>query len=294
MRTITDNLIEMSKDIQNLLNDLLMNYSSINFWNKNRPGDSIIIMSVSGNCAYRKLTEQGRQVQAQLLEKYRRFYEVINVLLRNQPKDTLAELSKVNKILLNTIEQNNNTWCKNTTEALDKAVQALKMQCKLLNRLYDPFEGEVIFVPDTNALIYNPNLESWTFLECPQFSVFLLPTVLSELDLLKINHRNVEVRNKSESLIRRIKEYRRRGKLTTGVTVVKGRIKIQSIAIEPDMNTSLPWLDPDNKDDRILAGVIEVMRARPRSIVKAVSRDINFQNKAEFANIPFEEPPTTD
>jgi len=292
MRTITDNLIEMSEDIQNLLNDLLMNYSSI--YNVNKPGDSIVLISPSGDYAYEKLTEQGRQVQAELLEKYHRFYELVNVLLRNQPKDTLVELSKVNKILLNTIEQNNKTWCKNTTEALDKAVQALKMQCKFLNRLYDPFEGEVIFVPDTNALIYNPNLESWTFLECPQFSLFLLPTVLSELDLLKINHRNVEVRNKSESLIRRIKEYRRRGKLTTGVTVVKGRIKIQSIAIEPDMNTSLPWLDPDNKDDRILAGVIEVMRARPRSIVKAVSRDINFQNKAEFANIPFEEPPATD
>jgi len=293
MRTITDNLIEMSEDIHNLLNDLLMNYSSIYFWNKNRSGDSIVIISTSGDYAYEKLTEQGRQVQAELLENYHRFYELINVLLRNQPKDTLAELSKSNKILLNIIEQND-TWCKNTTEALDKAVQALKMQCKLLNRLYDPFEGEVIFVPDTNALIYNPNLELWTFLEYPQFSVFLLPTVLSELDLLKINHRNDEVRNKSESLIRRIKEYRRRGKLTTGVTVVKGRIKIQSIAIEPDMNASLPWLDPDNKDDRILAGVIEVMRARPRSIVKAVSRDINFQNKAEFANIPFEEPPAPD
>lgn len=293
MRTITDNLIEMSEDIQNLLNDLLMNYSSIYLWNKNRPGDSIVLISTSGDYVYEKLTEQGRQVQAELLEKYHRFYELINVLLINQPKDTLAELSKLNKILLNIIEQNN-TWCKNTTEALDKAVQALKMQCKLLHRLYDPFEGEVIFVPDTNALIYNPNLESWIFLEYPQFSVFLLPTVLSELDLLKINHRNDEVRNKSESLIRRIKEYRRRGKLTTGVSVVKGRIKIQSIAIEPDMNASLPWLDPDNKDDRILAGVIEVMRARPRSIVKAVSRDINFQNKAEFANIPFEEPPAPD
>ena len=292
MRTITDNLIEMSKDIQNLLNDLLMNYSSI--YNINKPGNSIVLISPSGDYAYEKLTEQGRQVQAQLLEKYLHFHEVINVLLRNQPKDTLAELSKANKILLNTIEQNNKTCCKKTTEALDKAVQALKMQCKLLNRLYDPFEGEVTFVPDTNALISNPNLESWTFLGCPQFSLFLLPTVLSELDLLKINHRNVEVRNKSESLIRRIKEYRRRGKLTTGVTVVKGRIKIQSMATEPDMNTSLPWLDPDNKDDRILAGVIEVMRARPRSIVKAVSRDINFQNKAEFANIPFEEPPATD
>ena len=292
MRTITDNLIEMSKDIQNLLNDLLMNYSSI--YNINKPGNSIVLISPSGDYAYEKLTEQGRQVQAQLLEKYLHFHEVINVLLRNQPKDTLAELSKANKILLNTIEQNNKTCCKKTTEALDKAVQALKMQCKLLNRLYDPFEGEVTFVPDTNALISNPNLESWTFLGCPQFSLFLLPTVLSELDLLKINHRNVEVRNKSKSLIRRIKEYRRRGKLTAGVTIVEDRIKIQSIAIEPDMKASLPWLDPNNKDDRILAGVIEVMRARPRSIVKAVSRDINFQNKAEFANIPFEEPPATD
>ena len=294
MRTITDNLIKMSEDIQNLLNDLLMNYSSIYFWNKNRPGDSIVIMSTSGDYAYEKLTEQGRQVQAELLEKYHRFYELVNVLLKNQPKDTLAELSESKKILLDIIEQQNNTWYKNTKEAFDEAVQALKIQCNLLSRLYDPSEGEVIFVPDTNALINNPNLESWTFLEYPQFSVFLLPTVLSELDLLKINHRNDEVRNKSESLIRRIKEYRRRGKLTDGVTVIKGRIKIQSIAIEPDMKASLPWLVPDNRDDRILAGVIEVMRARPRSIVKAVSCDINFQNKAEFANIPFEEPPATD
>lgn len=77
MRTITDNLIEMSEDIQKLLNDLLMNYSSIYFWNRNRPGDSIVIISASGDYAYKKLTEQGRQVQAELLEKYHRFYELV-------------------------------------------------------------------------------------------------------------------------------------------------------------------------------------------------------------------------
>ena len=57
------------------------------------------------------------------------------------------------------------------------------------------------------------------------------------------------------------------------------------------MDSSLPWLDSNNNDDRLLAGVIEVMRTRPRSPVLAVSRDINFQNKAEFSNIPFVEPP---
>jgi hypothetical protein len=37
--------------------------------------------------------------------------------------------------------------------------------------------------------------------------------------------------------------------------------------------------------------VIEVMRMKPRSAVLLVTRDINLQNKAEFANIPFVEPP---
>ena len=115
--------------------------------------------------------------------------------------------------------------------------------------------------------------------------------MLSELDLLKINHRNENVRKKAETIIRKIKEFRRRGKLTEIVTVVKNKIMIQAMAIEPDMKTTLQWLDPDNNDDRILAGVIEIMRVRPRSLVTAVSRDINFQNKAEFAAVPYEEPP---
>jgi predicted ribonuclease YlaK len=160
-----------------------------------------------------------------------------------------------------------------------------------LDRLYDSSGGEAIYVPDTNALLHNPNLESWAFSETSKFTVILLTTVLSELDLLKVSHRNEEIRKKAETFIRILKEYRRRGKLTTGVTIVKDKIKIQAIALEPNMKVSLPWLDPGNNDDRILAGVIEVMCDRPRSLVMAVSRDINFQNKAEFANIPFVEPP---
>ena len=160
-----------------------------------------------------------------------------------------------------------------------------------MNRLYDSTNGETKYVPDTNALIYNPDLESWAFSETPKFTIVLLPTVLSELDKLKMNHRNEEVRKKVEKLIRKIKEYRRRGSLISGVTLVKDKIKIQAIAVEPDIESSLPWLDSDNNDDRLLAGVIEVLRARPHSPVLIVSRDINFQNKAEFANIPFLEPP---
>jgi len=63
------------------------------------------------------------------------------------------------------------------------------------------------------------------------------------------------------------------------------------IATEPSVETTLPWLDLENNDDRFLAAVIEVMRNRPRSPVIIISRDINLQNKAEFARVPFVEPP---
>jgi hypothetical protein len=288
MRTVVENLKEMADEIQNLLESLLLNHSSIYLWNK--PGGSVAVISVRGNYGYKELGEEGRQIQAQLLEEYRRFYALLTVLSKDQPKDTLKELSKADTVLLRTIEQNH-TWCTNTQEALDKAIQGLQTQLQLLNRLYDSANGEVTYVPDTNTLLYNPDLEAWVFPETAKFMIVLLPTVLSELDSLKVNHRNEGVRTKAEKLIRKMKEYRRRGRLTSGVTLVKNKSKIQAVALEPDMEASLPWLDPDNNDDRLLAGVIEVMQARPRSPVMAISRDINFQNKAEFANLPFVEPP---
>ncbi|MCK4543561.1 MAG: hypothetical protein KAU17_15125 [Spirochaetales bacterium] len=288
MQTVTENLKCIADDIQNLLEDLLLKHSSIYLWNT--PGGAVVFVSTYGNYAYNELNEEGRQIQAKLLEEYRRFYSLLTVLLKEQPKDTLKKLSRSDTVLTRTIEQNK-TWCKNTQEAFDKAAQALQAEFELLSRLFDPSEEESIYVPDTNALLYNLNIESWAFPSIPKFTIVLLPTVLSELDFLKVNHRNDDVRKKAETIIRKIKEYRRRGKLTETVTVVKDKIMLQAIAIEPDMETTLQWLDPENNDDRILAGVIEIMRVRPRSIVTAVSRDINFQNKAEFAAVPYEEPP---
>jgi len=119
----------------------------------------------------------------------------------------------------------------------------------------------------------------------------LIPTVLSELDELKVNHRNEAVRSKADTLIHQIKEYRRRGKLADGVPLNNGISSIVSIAAEPIMNESLPWFDPNNKDDRILASLLELIQIYPNSPIILVSRDINIQNKAEFAHFPFVEPP---
>jgi predicted ribonuclease YlaK len=81
------------------------------------------------------------------------------------------------------------------------------------------------------------------------------------------------------------------GRLADGVVIRKGLSEVFTLATEPRMEESLPWLDAHNKDDQILATVIEVMRIWPRSNVQLVTRDINLQNKADYANVPFVEPP---
>jgi len=174
------------------------------------------------------------------------------------------------------------------------AKAAIEKQVNMLQRLFDGSSGKITLVPDTNALLYNSSLDKWRFKEYVHFVLLLLPTVMSELDKLKIEHRNEDVRKKSESLIRQIKEFRRRGKLFDGVTLAKGVSEIASIAIEPKMDESLPWLDPANNDDRLLAGVIEVMRQRPHSPVILITRDINLTNKADFARVPVIDPPDPD
>ena len=92
-------------------------------------------------------------------------------------------------------------------------------------------------------------------------------------------------------MIGRIKGYRARGRLTEGVTLRRDRSSIRALAVEPRRVEALGWLDFENRDDRILASVIEVMRLSPARAVTLVTRDLNLQNKAEFARVPFIEPP---
>jgi hypothetical protein len=288
MKTVVDNMRDLGDQVRLKLESLLLEHSSLHQWNRNN--DGIVFISVYGDCFYGELGVSGRRRQASLLEEYRLFHALFETLLRHQPEDVLKRFSDSHTTILRTIEQQQ-TWCRTTEEANLRASDAIVAQQELLEYLYDPAEGAMIYVPDTNALLYNPQIEKWEFEEGDKFVVALAPTVVSELDSLKINHRNEEVRKKSESIIRRLKELRRRGRLSEGVTLVSNKSDIMAISVEPDIGLSLPWLDPSNNDDRFLASVIELMRSRPRSIVIAVSRDLNLQNKAEFARVPFVEPP---
>lgn len=288
--TVLKNLTEEAKRIRSLLEELLT-YSSIERWNYNDGG----VLFIGGDYSWEPLNEQGRQIQAKVLEEYRRFYSILKTLLREQPRDTLDKLEESNKAIIQNIEQTEVTYSPTAQVGFEKIFQALDLQIELANRLYG-ISDDVVFVPDTNALLFNAELTTWRFDGISKFKIVFTPPILSELDALKVNHRAESVREKSEKVIKLIKECRRRAvainlKLSDGVPLVKGVSEIIAVATEPDLSKSLSWLDAQNNDDRLLANVIEVMRLYPRSSVILVTRDINLQNKAEFANLPFIEPP---
>lgn len=289
MRTVAERVRDTAGLIEADLAVLLRKHSSLRFWNRHLPG---VVVVAAGDYTWAELDEPGRRLQAKLVERYRRFCDVVRVLLREQPPATLRELRQYEERVRRAVEQNGFSHKADIEVVLADAAQALSQQARLIGRLYHPgAEGEAVFVPDTNALLYNPQLESWRFAEAPTFMLVLTPTIVSELDELKVNHRVEDVRKKAETLIRVIKGYRARGSLADGVPLVTGVSRVMARAVEPTAEQSLPWLDFKNNDDRFIASAIEVMRTTPQAAVAIVTRDLNLQNKAEFADLPFVEPP---
>lgn len=273
--SIAQNLKNLSSELQKRLEDL-KRYSCRN-----------------SSEYFQTLTPEGRSVQLRLREDYKHYFELLRVLFIKHPESTNDQLQKSHDKILRAID-NKVTWVNHSCNNIfASALEALEHQIELLNEAFKLEKSRFMFIPDTNALIYNHILKDWYFDKISTFYILLLPTVLSELDKLKINHRNENVREKSKSLINQLKEYRRRGDLNkdVGVSIVKDKIYIQSKAIEPDFNNSLSWLDSTNNDDRIIAGFLEVMRQQTNSSVILVTSDINLQNKAAFACLPFTEPP---
>ena len=287
-KTTLDNLEDIAENISDLMEHLLLNYSSLYFWNTTL--EFVFIISPDGNYAFRKLNQEGRQIQSRLSDEYRKFYSILTCLLRQQSEDSLNTLKREDEHIMSIIEQRI-TWHKDTREALNQSQKGLDIQLNLLKRLYDYSESNPTFVPDTKALLYNHILEDWKFPDTTRFTIALTPPVLEELNELKYNRIDDNIRNKAESLINQYNEYGRRGKITEGITLVNGASKLLSMASEPNMNEAMSWLDQNSKCDRFLASFIELTRIRPHSPVILVTRDINMQNNAKFNCVAFIEPP---
>jgi hypothetical protein len=110
-----------------------------------------------------------------------------------------------------------------------------------------------VAVPDTNALLLNPAMEAWN-LGRARVVVTVLPQVIAELDSKKMDPK---VGEKAKGLIRRFKEYDRRGNTLDGVPLA-GRVVFREMADDPTFDGAPTWLSKRNADDRILAGALDL------------------------------------
>lgn len=285
VKTVIEILNQDCEQLKKLFEELILKYSKIYRWNE--PGDFI---SSAYPYSWKELPDKGKQQQSRIFKEYLHFAERSRLLLLNQPSDYVASFDESKNEIIAIINQES-TYLSTKEKALSEVCKNLDNQNKLLDNIYNQSSGRILYVPDTNALLTNPRIEQWRFADVSEFEIILTPTVLSELDKLKITYKVESVREKAEGLIRQIKGYRGRGKLNDGVPLVNGISTLKSIAVEPNFNKTLSWLDSSNDDDRILASFIEVMKIYPNSPIIIVTNDINMQNKAEFAGIPFVEPP---
>jgi len=215
MDTVASLLKKRTDELKLLAKELLENHSSILFQDEKYLGESLVLMPTSD--FWGPLDTEGNRIRSQLKDKYSKLYSTVKVLLKSQPDEVVCELEKHNETLHNIVEQDYHTWLTNTAEAAKSFNESMDALIGLIDGLYDSAEGTIIYVADTNALLFNLDLEKWEFDECTKFTIIITPTVLSELDKLKINRNNENVRNKAEGLVSRIKGYRSRGKLSDGV-----------------------------------------------------------------------------
>jgi predicted ribonuclease YlaK len=186
-----------------------------------------------------------------------------------------------------------NGWDHSIPSTVEQALQKLRSTFAELQALLDLAVhggGELLAVPDTGVLLRDPDPAAYaTVIGTATYTVVLLPTVLSELDDLKDRGRTPEIRDAAESAVRRLKGFRDRGDLRTGVKV-QGNVRLKAEHRECNPRDVLGWLDPTVPDDRILGAALDLQSRAPASSVVLVTTDFNLENKAAVAGLPFVEP----
>jgi hypothetical protein len=232
------------------------------------------------------------QLRLQLCLKvaYDAWFERFNLLFRSSPNKLEKQIKDSHEKIVAWIELGSNYEIRPSREA---NIESARKACRPFYEFLDLHHGpsEVVLIPDTNALTDNPDpLNYKSIAESRIFTFLLLPTVLSELDNLRIFARDQAYREKVAKVIRRIKGWRKQGSLSEGITLHR-TITVRAVAREPNVRETLGWLDPRNNDDRIIASALEVQAAAPTVVIILVTSDINLQNKADAAKLPYSETP---
>lgn len=237
------------------------------------------------SCAWKKLTVQQEKQHIKISKQYKSLIQILDNLIVEHATDRIDER-------YNIIKKEFQTWVlleKNfkLENSLNTNRKYFLESVNLLREIIDLLQSEVklIIVPDTNALLIEPDpIKYKEIIKEKSFTFILLPIIISELDKLKINHEKDQLKEKAKKLIKRIKGWRSQGNITEGVTLDK-TISLKAEVIEPNFKKMPSFLNIDNNDDNIIMYILDIQRRFPSAIVILVSKDINMQNKAEHVMI---------
>lgn len=233
------------------------------------------------------LDQETKRMQADIYNEYKHLFEIGKAILTKALPENKKRYDQESNTILEMVEQNYLTWYKTIQEAIKALRESLNIQTEAISSVHGRIGEGSLFIPDTNVFIKSPNFHEYRITE--NCNIILLPSVLCELDKLKVEHSNANVRKKANAAIKNIKEYRRRGSLFNGVKITD-KITAFSVAAEPKFEGKPGWLDPNNEDDRFLASCFEVASNYPDSEITILTLDINMQNKAEFAFFDYIDP----
>jgi hypothetical protein len=256
---------------------------------RNDPNSGIIFMVNPFH--WRPLPIEHRTTQARLLGRYRHWYELFYRCHAQHSSDVRDKINTANTYILGAIELKSD-WSTSATFEENHAYMSGKLA--LFNNLLDQVSAsdqEFVLVPDTNALLKSADPSQYgEVIDSTCFRFVILPTVLAELDGLKRTRANQALGEKAEKVIRVIKGLRKQGSVLDGVIVAK-TITVQMVPVEPRMADLPSWLDPNNQDDRIIGSILEIQCDQPSAVAVLITDDMNLQNKAEMAFLPWAEPP---
>ncbi len=159
-------------------------------------------------------------------------------------------------------------------------------QLRGLFDLLPPDEHRTRVVIDTNALIDNPDVDLYTQALGPKYFVHIAPVVLRELDDLKRNGRNEQVRELARKADQRLKKYQDNGDVLRGAKVA-GQVFVKFEHIEPKQEGLPTWLDLDTPDDRLVASALLLQSKHPGSAFYVITNDLNMRNKLSAVGMPY-------
>jgi len=162
-----------------------------------------------------EVDEQQTLLQMKLIDGFTNWFEKFSLLFRSAPEDLIQQIESIQSFV-NTWVQKGSSWDLPSNNERAKVVFEEKTSkvFELFSLLKDPGSSTYILLPDTNSLISEPDFSRYlTLVDKDELKVMLVPTVLAELDKLKIVHRDEAFRQKVFSIINRIKGLRKQGSL---------------------------------------------------------------------------------